>query len=404
MVQLLKHKDVVLGTLYLQGRNFYLTQAVLFPEAEAYFPLPFQKIVQNKDKCLKAKSTDQAWLLTEAGRDVVSEWLSDREIPLDRTNLEKYVESGQDRRAWMVNNNAFSFTDCYWLTDDQKDMPYSELQERFSDVTTFETGFWKSPMYAKENCTLGGSLEKFWFRDEDGKLLLSKKNAPLFDVLSVREVLAADIYSQQGISHVPYDSVRNHEDKIVGCVCPAFTSPSLEFVPVADLLATEDKPITGGDVYERIPLLAEKYGANRQEVSDFLDAQTIVDYLITNRDRHLGNFGFLRDPDTLRFVSPAPIFDSGSSERMEGVSPENAKTTTVHGLYPTEGEMLSHVKNWGVIRVDLLPTAEEVRSYYQHCDAMTPWRLDTLTDLYQQKVEIVRAKQKEWQQEEMTRK
>lgn len=39
----------------------------------------------------------------------------------------------------------------------------------------------------------------------------------------------------------------------------------------------------------------------------------LFDSLICNRDRHLGNFGYLVDNNTGKYISPAPIFDNGFS-------------------------------------------------------------------------------------------
>ena len=39
----------------------------------------------------------------------------------------------------------------------------------------------------------------------------------------------------------------------------------------------------------------------------------VLDYLIANEDRHQNNFGLIRNANTLEWIGPAPIFDSGSS-------------------------------------------------------------------------------------------
>jgi hypothetical protein len=38
-----------------------------------------------------------------------------------------------------------------------------------------------------------------------------------------------------------------------------------------------------------------------------------IDYIIGNTDRHLNNFGFIRNAETLQWISCAPIYDSGAS-------------------------------------------------------------------------------------------
>jgi hypothetical protein len=44
-----------------------------------------------------------------------------------------------------------------------------------------------------------------------------------------------------------------------------------------------------------------------------LDRMIVLDYLIANEDRHQNNFGVIRHAETLDWIGPAPIYDSGSS-------------------------------------------------------------------------------------------
>ena len=53
-----------------------------------------------------------------------------------------------------------------------------------------------------------------------------------------------------------------------------------------------------------------------------LDQMMALDYLIANEDRHFNNFGLLRDPDTLEWLGPAPIYDSGSSLGYDKLTPQ----------------------------------------------------------------------------------
>lgn len=43
----------------------------------------------------------------------------------------------------------------------------------------------------------------------------------------------------------------------------------------------------------------------------------ILDFLIMNEDRHLNNFGVVRDVNTLKWLDVAPIFDNGQSLNIE---------------------------------------------------------------------------------------
>ena len=80
-----------------------------------------------------------------------------------------------------------------------------------------------------------------------------------------------------------------------------------------DSIAFVDSILTG---YEKKKVLMERFmekGLPEQGVRGFLEYQILTDFVLTNTDRHLNNFGVLRDSRTLKFIRMAPIFDSGNS-------------------------------------------------------------------------------------------
>jgi hypothetical protein len=44
-----------------------------------------------------------------------------------------------------------------------------------------------------------------------------------------------------------------------------------------------------------------------------IDQMLTLDFIIANTDRHYNNFGLIRDAETLKWLSVAPIYDSGTS-------------------------------------------------------------------------------------------
>ena len=64
---------------------------------------------------------------------------------------------------------------------------------------------------------------------------------------------------------------------------------------------------------EYIKILEEHHIENAREK---IENMYILDFLIMNEDRHLNNFGVIRDVNTLKWVDIAPIFDSGESLKM----------------------------------------------------------------------------------------
>lgn len=50
-----------------------------------------------------------------------------------------------------------------------------------------------------------------------------------------------------------------------------------------------------------------------EEVRGQLEYTILTDFILTNTDRHFNNFGFLYTPQNHKFISMAPIFDTGNS-------------------------------------------------------------------------------------------
>ena len=48
----------------------------------------------------------------------------------------------------------------------------------------------------------------------------------------------------------------------------------------------------------------------------------ILDFLIMNEDRHLNNFGIIRDVNTLKWLDVAPIFDNGMALNIQSYDDE----------------------------------------------------------------------------------
>jgi hypothetical protein len=73
------------------------------------------------------------------------------------------------------------------------------------------------------------------------------------------------------------------------------------------------------DVEHYIKIL-EKHDLNnaREEFENML----IVDYLVMNTDRHMKNFGIIRDVNTLQWKRLTPIFDTGESMQNHKVTAE----------------------------------------------------------------------------------
>ena len=114
---------------------------------------------------------------------------------------------------------------------------------------------------------------------------------------------------------------------------------SLEFVNAFNVfLETENT----GNRYADYITACEKKGIKnaREEINKMI----ALDYAIRNTDRHIGNYGILRNSENLKWEKIAPVFDSGSSlwHDAQGIAfiDGNAKSKCRSFLGTNEDNML----------------------------------------------------------------
>ena len=145
-------------------------------------------------------------------------------------------------------------------------------------------------------------------------------------------------------------------------------------------------------MYEHFIHVCAKYGMDEGVVRTFLEYQLLTDFVLTNTDRHLNNFGVLRKADTLEFIGMAPIFDSGNSMFWQNPRlPVHSDLTdiTVNSFRNTEKRMLQLVRNKDVLDLSKLPTEEDLRTIYS-MDALIPY-VDSILLGYRKKIEMLKA-------------
>lgn len=123
------------------------------------------------------------------------------------------------------------------------------------------------------------------------------------------------ISSRLGFNHVTY-TLEVIKDKVVS-KCECFINENTELISVYQILYNNcDKD----DAYETYISLLEKHEIKDPRSS--LEDMFILDYIMLNEDRHLNNFGIIRDFKTLNWISTAQIFDTGESLNIIDYSDE----------------------------------------------------------------------------------
>ena len=154
--------------------------------------------------------------------------------------------------------------------------------------------------------TTDGMLRKRW-KIIDGRRCLIKSGTSPYMQEPFNEVIASRLADRLGIPAVEY-MVTEYEGTPCS-VCDDFVTKDTELVSAQQVMRSEvHEP--GISAYDHFVSCCSHHGL---DIVPFLDRMLALDYIIANGDRHLNNFGILSDPDTLEWLGPAPIYDSGSS-------------------------------------------------------------------------------------------
>lgn len=151
-----------------------------------------------------------------------------------------------------------------------------------------------------------GSLRKRWMIEDGMRILLKGGSGRMQEPFN--ETLASEIMRRLDVRHVDY-SLRWVNDEPFSA-CPAFTDGRTELVPAWSVLATCEKD-NEETLYDFTMRCFERCGLEDPTAS--FEGVIAVDYVIANEDRHLGNFGLLCDPETLKAKGIAPLYDNGAS-------------------------------------------------------------------------------------------
>ena len=277
----------------------------------------------------------------------LTRWLRHRTIPANRAYAQNFLSknglSENDFIGILQICKGLSLTDCYWVTYPNDQKTFSEVNlfdNRFSQVLSqiAFTGYGSSPaskFRSSPEFTTNGMLPKAWRRKE-GKVLLYKGGTSGLANTGKEpysEFYAAQVAEAMGIPHVTY-GLSKWKGQLCS-TCELFTSKDISFIPASTLISTS-----------KISQIIDWFDDHgwKNDLADML----VLDAIIRNTDRHLGNFGFLVDNHTNQLLRPAPIFDNGLSlycyvmdNDLNNLS-EQEKTLTP-ALYADFDEVALHV-------------------------------------------------------------
>ena len=260
-----------------------------------------------------------------ADRAALNDWWEDRSIPASRSGLREALETlgVASSKLLLTRCYGLSLSDHYWIKPADSELTWH-------NVNFFENSFsedvgdalFGAPSkkdhfdFSSPDNTSDGFLKKRW-KILDGKRCLIKAGSPPFLQQPFNEVIATKIADRLDICHIPYTVM--WENGVPYSVCEDFVTPDTELIPAWRVMQTQKKE-NQTSVYQHYRNCCDSLGV--PNMAHALDQMIVLDYLIANEDRHLNNLGLLRNPDTLEWLGPAPIYDSGSSLGYNRLTPQ----------------------------------------------------------------------------------
>ena len=249
-------------------------------------------------------------------RGELNKWWTDRSIPASRSGVREALETLNlnDTKILLVRCFGLSLSDQYWICPAGAELIWEKINffdNSFSDDMG-DVLFGKPKKnedfdFSSPDNTSDGYLKKRW-KIINGKRCLIKGGSNLERQQPFNEVIASKIMDRLNINHVSYNII--WEDGEPYSVCEDFVTRDTELVSAWRIMQTQKKD-NSTSVYQHFVNCCKSLGA--ADVVPALDRMLVLDYLISNEDRHLNNFGLLRNAETLEWIGFAPIYDSGSS-------------------------------------------------------------------------------------------
>lgn len=249
-------------------------------------------------------------------RAALNAWWTDRSIPASRSGVQEALETLDisNTKMLLVRCYGLSLSDQYWICPKDSALTWEKINF-FDNPFSDDMGdvLFGQPKKAAEfdfsspDNTSDGCLKKRW-KIIDGKRCLIKGGSNPFQQQPFNEVIASGIMERLGIPHIPYSLIWSEGRPY--SVCEDFVTQDTELVSAWRIMQMLQKS-NNDSVIQHFVKCCDAVGA--PDVTHALDQMIVLDYLIANEDRHLNNFGLLRNAETLEWIGMAPIFDSGSS-------------------------------------------------------------------------------------------
>ena len=333
----------------------------------------------------------------------LSSWFKGRGIPSWRDKLDLLLHRLNIDAPCELLDKAFglSLSDQYWLKPCDSEIKYEDINffdNDFDYAEFMEASLSKNSKEIKNvsslktpNNTTDGMLRKAWII-ENGTRYLLKGGYKNETMQPFNEVLASEICRRLGFSHIEY-TLTIYKDTVLS-KCPCFITKDTELVTCYQI-RNDMKRYDSVDDYEEYIKRLEYDGIENARIK--IENMYILDFLIMNEDRHLNNFGIIRDVNTLKWVDVAPIFDNGQSLNISYYDEEEMHISGEGKLFyeiKSFDEIIKVVKDIKRIDVSKLDGVvewfDDLLHEYQHITKYSDTRINRLCILLNRQIRKLR--------------
>jgi hypothetical protein len=244
-------------------------------------------------------------------------WISDRAIPTERAGLRRIVdEFGLPHpNLLLLDSLALSLSDQYWIRPSESGISWDSVnffRNGFSndlgDVLLGDRTAAEGMTFVSPDASCCGLLPKKWIIRDGRRILMKGGKLPYFQE-PLNEATASRVMEALGVPHVDYDFATINGRPY--SLCETFVDADTDFVSayyIADMLS--NMPANVAEKYDFFLGWCGRLGI--PDVKSAMDRIFVVDFILSNTDRHFNNFGALRDAVTLEWKGMSPIFDTGN--------------------------------------------------------------------------------------------
>lgn len=319
-------------------------------------------------------------------------WWQGRAIPASRDGLKQILQTyGIETTTILAARSlGLSLSDQYWLKPAGSDIEWQDVNFFTNDFSSDLGDAFFSRGSSKPNinpltpdASSNGWLKKKWTIIDGRRYLAKAGSVPLLQQ-PYNEVAASQIMQGLGIEHVEYKLLI--EDGRPLSLCKNFVDTETEFVP-ANLIRSVLPKSKNDNEYTHFVKCAEKLEI--PNVKEHLDNLLTIDFLIENTDRHYGNFGFIRNVNTLKFTGPAPVFDSGTSLWCEALNTEIGSWQKVMPFKETHKEQSRLINSFNINCNELEKVHEIVKTVLSFSPYLDKERIEKVTVAVENRVHVL---------------